>query len=538
MDDNKEQGLNPESQSQNGKDLNQTDKINEEAAKKAKDALSKYDKREDYSEGELEKELERLTVLFRDELKKASDEAENAADKADDTDDADDADDADDSQDILELDDIKEQLEQEVIPEDMLCRCCSERARNTDRGEDYEYCEVCREGMIRYPIGIQYLFLAVIMVFLAAISVFAFYRDFDALYRIRQVEILKSESKMVSAATKYSEAASVFDERGLNAKRLKLKAVEMSYESITSFSSVNTIASRLDELLSPFEYKLLWNKKYYDIRNQLLTISATLTAYSDIASQYQEEDEYPYERVVSELEELIGETTEIDAPKSTSNAAILFSDPDKTIVVEYDEAFIKFCQYLMLFQKGGEEDIRHYLEDVRELAPEYVWLYGYELGMDYAKSGIYDEAAKMSNLLLEKNIEDPYAYLLESVTYRLQKDYESAEKSADKGIETCGDISELYRLKAICYMLTERYDEALDIMESLVDANVTDTIYIETIYTYAIAADLANNKKAIDSADDMIEYYGLEYSERLQSYFNDELSAEQLFTTDTCDVID
>lgn len=517
LDDNKEQGQNTQP-----KELNP----DVEAAVKAKDALSKYDKKEDYSEDELKSELERLTVLFRDELNKTLDEAENSeGDTAL-------------FEDVKELDEIKEQIEKDIIPEDMLCRCCSERARDISRGEDYEYCERCREGMRRYPIGIQYLVFAVAAVFLSVFSVFLFLKNFNAMYQIRQAEKLVSNSKITSAASKYGDAASAFEDAGLNAKRVKLKAVSLSYDSISSFGTLSTLSSQLDSILTSFEYRLFWNSRYYEMRNELLTISATLTAYTEIASEYQQQVNFPYDIVISRLEELIGKTTEIAAPKSDGNSLLSAPAPDKTITVEYSEVFIKFCQYLMLYQKGGEEDLTPYLEEIRELAPKSVWLYGYELGIDYAQSGNYDEALKISDVLFEKNKEDQYAYVIKSIVYRRQKDYVSAEKACDEGIEYCGELSELRRLKAITCILTEKYTEALDIMSELVDTSKTQTLYIETIFTYLIAAELAENKEAASAAKDMLDYYGIEYSKRLQSYLKGELSAEQLFTSGSCDVID
>ena len=49
---------------------------------------------------------------------------------------------------------------------------------------------------------------------------------------------------------------------------------------------------------------------------------------------------------------------------------------------------------------------------------------------------------------------------------------------------------------------------------------------------------LSKNKNSIDEFDEIIKYHGIEYSKRLQAFFKGELTAEQLFTTGTCDVID
>jgi len=518
LDENKDQGLSSNRENPNDEGAAQ-------ASEKARDTVSDYDKKDDYSEDELENELEHLSELFKTELDKATEEFENEPDEIEI------------DEEVKELDDIKEQLEKEVIPEDMLCRCCGERERDISHGQDYEYCSHCREGMRHYPMGIQYLLLAFLTVFLAGVSVFLFLKNFDALYRIREAEVFLSESKMTSAAKKYKDADFVFSEKSLNAKRLKLKAVETSFNSISSFGALNTLSTQLDAILSPIEFKLFWNSRYYNLRNELLTITATLNAYSEIVSKYKEEETLPYDTIVSLLEELIGKTTEIAAPKSPK-VSLINSGENKTITVEYNKAFIRFCQYLMLLQKGEKDDLTTYLEEIRELTPAYVWLYGYELGMDYVQNGNFDEAENIRDLLLKYNREDQYAYILKAVIFRLQKNYDAAVKSCDEGIELCGDVSELYRQKAICCIITKKYDQALDIMKDLNDETKHQSIYIETIFTLAIAADLAGDEKALEGAEDMIEFYKIEYSEKLKSYFKGELSAEQLFTTGTCDVID
>lgn len=468
---------------------------------------------------ELENELTRLTTLFKDELEKATLDSEKDDNELDLT------------NEIQELEDVKEEIEAEAIPLDMLCACCGERERNTERGEDYLYCEQCREGMRRHPIGLQYLMFAAVIFIFAGFSVFSFLSNINAFNQVREAEVLTSDKKIMSAAVKYDAAASAFSENGLSAKRLRLKAVSLSYSSIQSFNLIDTLADELDDILSPFAYRMPWNLRYYKMRNELLSISATIEAYSALVSENKDKDVIPYGTIVDSLEKLVGETTEIPAPKA-----------GKTITVEYDTALLKFCQYLTLHQIGDSPNLVNYLEDIKEISPEYLWVYGYELGLVYAQRGSFEEAENIQNKLFKRNNEDRYAYFLQSLIYRLNNDYEASEKSCDEGIEACGKISEFYRLKAINHMLKGEYDKSLEIMKSLIEGNIdgeeVDALYIETIFTYGVAADLAKDKNSTDEFDEIIEYYGIEYSKRLQAFFKGELSVEQLFTTGTCDVID
>lgn len=471
--------------------------------------------KEDESEtDELENELSRLTTLFKDELIKATEECE-----------------ADLTDEIEDLEDIKEEIGADTISPDMLCACCGERERNTERGEDYLYCDECREGMRRYPIGLQYLMYAAVILLFAGFSLFSFLSNINIFNSVREAEALTSDKKIVSAAAKYDAAASAFSENELSAKRLRLKAIDLSYSSIQSFNLIDTMADELDDILSPFEYRLPWNRHYYKMRNEMLSISATIEAYTSLVSENKDDDVIPYEEIVKKLDELVGKSTEIPAPKA-----------GKTITVEYDTAFIKFCQYLTLHQMGSSSNLASYLEDIKKISPNYLWLYGYELGLVYAQRGSFPEAEDIQNLLFKNNNEDRYAYFLQALIYRLKKDYDSSEKSCDDGIKASGKISEFYRLKAINNMLKGDYDKSLEIMASLIEGNIDgeelDALYIETIFTYGVAADLSKSEKHIEQFNEIIEYYGIEYSSRLKAYFKGELSVEQLFTTGTCDVID
>lgn len=512
-------GLNLDDNKDNIKDQKQED--TENPANDVPETESKTSSFEEdkFSTDELENELSRLTTLFKDELEKAEKESKK------------DGSELDLEHEIKDLEDIKEEIEAKSIPLDMLCTCCGERERNTERGENYQYCEQCREGMRRYPIGLQYLMFAAIVIILAGFSVFSFLSNINIFNQVHRAEVLSSNKKIVSAAAEYNAAATAFDDKGISAKRLELKAISLSYSSIQSFNLIDTMADELDNILTPFEYRLPWNSHYYKMRNELLAISATIQAYSALVSENKDKDVVPYAEIVQKLEELIDTTTEIPALKG-----------GKTITVKYDAAFIKFCQYLTLHQIDNSPDLVSYLEDIKSISPEYLWLYGYELGLMYAQKGDFEKANDIQNKLFKKNNEDRYSYFLEALIYRLQKDYEASEKSIDEGIKTSGKISEFYRLKAINHILKGEYDKSLGIMQNLIEGNIDgetiDSLYIETIFTYGIAADLAKNKSAMDEFDEITEYYGIEYSKRLQSYFKGELSAEQLFTTGTCDVID
>ncbi|MGN1118004.1 MAG: hypothetical protein ACI4RU_05280, partial [Acutalibacteraceae bacterium] len=78
--------------------------------------------------------------------------------------------------DIQDYEDEEEQEkeEDEEIADDELCQCCGEKKRDTSFGEDYPYCEDCRELMKHSPVsffGVLALFCVLV---LTGVSVYMF----------------------------------------------------------------------------------------------------------------------------------------------------------------------------------------------------------------------------------------------------------------------------------------------------------------------------------------------------------------------------
>ena len=93
----------------------------------------------------LETELEEIRDMFQKEL----DSAREGADS---------------DMLIQELDDESVPEEEENLPK---CECCGENPRSLDHGEDYPYCDSCRETMKRYPLrfsGVLTLIISIALV--------------------------------------------------------------------------------------------------------------------------------------------------------------------------------------------------------------------------------------------------------------------------------------------------------------------------------------------------------------------------------------
>lgn len=489
---------------------------------KTDDAVrAQLDKTSDFTSEELESELNRLTETFRSELKRTAD-----AEKAE-----------DDAELVQELDDIKEEYEEEAIPEDMLCKCCGERRRDTSFGENYEYCSECREGMKHYPIGIQYLLLAVLVAAFAVFSVYSFGIYYSGFNSQRKAEQYVKENKMTSAQTAFADAGSYFADLDtkLMAKRPYTEAAKYTYNTFTDFSLLKNRVTQLDSVFSETEYKLPWNKKYKELRDTAELQYATASAYYAVFSEYTDATDYsdlPYDEVQGKIEALIGKTASY-SDSGTDSSGNTYDNGTVTLSGVNDEVFIRFLQYILAYNCDNDADMDKYIVLAAEGGEDYQWLYGYEYGAYLIREGNAAEAQKIGEALVKRNYEDSNAHALAITSARAQKDLEKADAACTQAEKYCADTAEILRQRAILDMLAGDYASAFENMESAADIG----LYYNTVFTYTVAAALAGKTSQKADMESTMQSYSVEYSVRMQQYWNGELTLEQLFTEGSADVM-
>lgn len=464
----------------------------------------------------LEKELSELTRLFREELKKAE-EQKKAEEEA-----------GEEFELIQQLDDIPEGDGEEKIPEEELCACCGERARDRSISPNYEYCAECRENMRKYPIGIHHTVTAVAVIICAVISVMTFGVDLEGYNYARLAKKSERKGELTSAVSYYDDAIECFEDNSVACKILKLKSAECIYATLPSGAkSISETASRIEENLSAFEAKLPFYKKYVNIRNSALSQYAALEQFYSVMgneeySGFDGTDGEIYSKMQAELEGLVGTTTEITA---------IGDSKEKTEVV-YDEGMLRFAQYMLAYSCKNDEDAYRYITLMKEASPEAVCLYGYELSLGEIKKGNLDAAAQLTDAMLENNAEDANAYIIKSALKRLSGDADGALDVSEEGLKIDETNADLYRQKAMALILKGDFDGALESAEAGIGYSQYGALY----YVYFVAATEKGDAAAISSAKEQIDALGIGYTDRMTAYVNGTLSAKQLFSEGTGDV--
>ncbi len=475
-------------------------KINSE--NKEKIVTDKYSGESSFSNDELNDELERLAETFRQELKKAQEMSDE------------------------EFEEVYAD-EFGVITEDELCACCGERRRDKSFGEHYEYCAECRASMKKYPLSIQGILMAIVFVGLAVFSVITFSSDFKCYdYGYKAEKNLKS-NKITSAITNYDYCIYAFKEKDINAQRMYINCAEAVFETMDNgINSMSFVSQLIEDTLSDKQSNSPLYASTMALYEENKLLYATMQEFYTVL----ENEEYAdYEPGNTEMYEKIMADIEAVAEKELS---IVSLDGDTTKMVKADEAMVRFCQYMFAYSSKEYEESLAYMRLVRELAPDYYWLYGYELGMAELQYGNAEQARQLAKEMMSQNAESTDAYSLNSAIDRLTGKYDNAVNWANKGIEIVSDDAELYRYKALALVAKGELEEAQTAVNSALEIQE----YALGYFTAMVIENELGNDDTVKEYEELLEEQGVELTDKLNNYFKGKITAKQMFTEGTGDV--
>lgn len=521
----------------NGNDdnLNTNQKEKENTALPIKDDGFSGDNPE--QQKQLENELEDIAKVFKQELKKASDEISNQDDTGNDN--SEDLSGSDEKLNPNEAESLDENMPAQDIPEEDLCLCCGERARDYEISPDYEYCSDCREAMKNHPIPIWSRLVFVLTILFSFFALGYFILIFEPFAVSVSADTALKQGKIDTALATYDSAISAYKalEQELNsgaaqtsqtalininprfiaAKFLDTLFMSGYINDIPTFALEYFPGSQLDSFIN---YKAA---KTYNISNELS--SAMQSAYG-VINEYSElpPEEIPYSEVIEKLDEL----------------ATQWQEDEYTV---YRDIALNIYRYYIAYLSDKDLDTQILpLEEIRTAKPDFYWVYGYNLALSYAKSGNTQKALDLVDEIKKFNTEDNTPYSVEACAHRVNRDYDKAIEAANKGLELSDAyFQELKRQKAIAYLLKGEEDNAYDLMREIYD------LYIENGYegylageigdTFAIAALESGNNDALDELKSVYVQNSIEFGNVLKAYLNGEIVVEQIFLEGKADVI-
>ncbi len=466
------------------------------------------DKSAEYSNKALDDELQRLAATFKQELEKAQAMTE---------------------EDLIKNGIIIQQYEDEdgVIPQEELCQCCGEQRRDKTFGENYEYCKSCREAMKRYPLSIYSIALLAAVVFVAVVSVFSFAADYNIYDTVRKADEYSAENKLDSALETYDSAIESFSKKEILPQKLYLKTSEILFDNMPDgIYSMSEIQYRIKKALSQFEMNLPLYDKYEDMYTESQVLYATMdefynVIYDEKYADFDGKNQKTYEAIMTDIGSIIDKQVTITSV-----------DGKTSQMVNSSPAMVRFCQYMFAYNMNKYDDSYGYMKEVCELEPSYTWLYAYELGMAELQKGNIEEAETLAEIIYLKNAENPDSYVLRSSIARMSGNTKKALSVADEGINAVSDYPDLYRIKAMAYIVKGDLDAARECVDEGLKLEEYSFMYMVSL----VVENELGNKDKVQEIKDILEERDVELTEKMEKYLKGKITAEQMFTEGTGDV--
>ncbi len=464
--------------------------------------VEKQSSQGDYSRSELNDELEKLAQTFRDELKKAQEMSDEEFEEA-----------------------YADELG--IIPDEQLCECCGERRKDMSRGEKYQYCSVCRENMKSYPISIFNVITVLVLFVVAVVSVHTFSQNFYGYNLLYKAQKAESSKKLNTALMYYDAAISEFEKSEITAKNAYFESAEIIFKTMDNGAdSMNEVASRVVSGLTEFETKLPIYSAALDLREECVVLYGTMQEFYNVINNekyadYTPENEEMYEQIMTETGSLIDK-----------EIAVVSADGATTQMMPTSEALIRFCQYMFAYASEKYDDSYQYMLQAQELAPDYYWLYAYELGMAELQLGNASEAKGLAKKLISQNVENADAYSLYTSAERVSGNFTNALNWANKGLEYNETNAELMRYKAMALCANGDLEEAQEVINKAIDSQEYALVY----FTAIVIENELGNDDTVESYKELLEEEGVELSDRMNKYLSGKMTAVELFTEGTGEV--
>jgi tetratricopeptide (TPR) repeat protein len=442
----------------------------------------------DSYEGEnLDKELEELRDVFQQELDKATAEVQNA-----------------------ETDSSEEN---EEINSENLCLCCGEK----ERMEGSDYCEDCYEAMRHYPFKWVYFLVAILAVYVAVLAVGKIADINHGWVYAYEGDTLAEAGWYEDAADKYQYAQNYLYRAKVEPKMVYLHNLQNSFK-LGGFNVINSYPTSVATLFDEWEMNLPHMKtlKQYYMKSQ--EMAATIQTVNDeIFSEYSEmpTSELPYDEIIKKINELSNRTlhigidengNEITEEATTEQAGQMSSSSEVYFkrTTTYDKAMLEYFKYYFAATcgKSSEEKIG-FLENVKSNAPEMIWLYAGELGMEYAENGNKEKALELADLINRESETDVVSYYIKALVAKIiDNDFEKAIEYCEQG-NGYAENYEFYRQMALNYLALGDYKKAQENAQKAYDMSNDLT----TINTLAFSALANGDSKKFDEMEKVFTDY-------------------------------
>lgn len=441
---------------------------------------------------ELAKELEEIRDMFQTELDKAA-AAEEEGELI---------------QEIADVDTYEEQEDAAI------CECCGENAVSTQYGEDYPYCDECRELMKHYPLRKRGVIAILAMIIIFGLSVYLGMDSFEKTIDVLDAKMLADSGKPLSAI--YNLYGYVSDNDNDSAK-----ITELLVDSFCNAGYLSDAYQYIGNVFTAEELEKPSNKKYKEIAESTEAFLATQQATQELVYNAFRGAEFDYDEVAAKLD------------------AIAESYVDEEKGIKHESILIDYYKYELMEIKGMDEAAQFELLKKAEAADEtgiYHWIYLAPLCEVAGKLGETELAKEYYEKMIEHNKEDMLAYKAYANSFRYLETpdadamisiCEEAEKNAYNG-----DNSYLPTL-AIAYLIKQQGALAYETMQQYM---ASYRYSIPDCNLYALCGLYCGNAETYETMKGTLESSGYKMGETVEKYKNGEMTLAEVIADKRGDI--
>lgn len=454
-------------------------------------------------------EMEELAKVFKEELEKAKQEAEEQSAG-------------------LENFDIEGYNPQTVslgnkttpVSEDELCEYCGERRRGTEKNPDSPYCSECEETLEKYPYDYRGIITVIVAACVIIAAVFCFAINVPLFATMKQADKAANDGRLYTAINKYNDAVEFANNMSPDKKHYNLhkKIASVCFDMVNMNSAITEIGDNIpDSVLN-----LLTFKELNDILDSSEAMQATAMVAQQYIANYAEVNDETYDKIIADLDALSGKKIYISGTEYHDETEKDFTPDGSETVVIADEGWL--CMYKYAAAQEMQKDkkiIAGYLQECADSSEYMKTLVGSLLASTYAGIGEYDKAEKLIGELKEINAESPEWHMVMSLIYRYRdKDIDKALSVCDEGLKMLQKLPNgdnyvmqygymLQVQQALNYMINNKTDEAYEVITAAYDnLSMTGGLTIQVRDLYGILALATGDDKVFEALSLEVESYG------------------------------
>ena len=421
---------------------------------------------------------------------------------------------------IQELDEMPEETEEpqeEEIPEEERCLCCGERRRNTERGEDYPYCEECRELMKAQPLKASSVMMLVLMFAAAIASLFFCANSLNTYSSLMEADQHYAKKELNQARDGYY----AYVQQSMYDDDISMAAVKKLAGIFADQGYLGDANDLVTQFFSETALKLPWNKKY-----------------AAMAAEY--EKLYTASNTVRDLLQDVlygtgGEDIDYDAKDAELQKLLEEEDEAKKV----EPIYVEYYRFVLMNLAGKSPETQlEQLYRVEEMDDgSHMWLYLSNILSTAARCGDLETTKKYYEKTIAVNVEETSAYTAMANVYRFQKtpDPEAIRAVAAEAEAKLpdGSIPVWLQMNAIADLLQNKPKDAAKNIKAYLDSGeeTGQTPYtVQSCNLYALIAVITEDKDAYAEMEDVLGSAGLTVSPLVEQYKAGKLTIEQVLT--------